>query len=147
MKKLMMMAVGCALAFAIAGCGKSSVANTPQELASMFGKALVQQDKDALLKLCTSEAASGEEISELLKAFDDEKFKAEVKELQGKNPVFSGEIKEPKTPDMAREIEEKFGAGAVIVEAIITVDGRVSTGPCLAAKKVDGSWKVIDCTR
>ena len=149
MKKLMMMAVGCALAFMIAGCGDSSsatppaksadpVANTPQELGGMFGKAMVQQDKEAFLKLCTDEAMSGK-LSKLLAAFGDEGFKAEMKEMQEKNPEFSGEIKEPGASDI-----EKYGKDITIVQTIITVDGKVSTGPIFAAKKVDGSWKVID---
>ena len=150
MKKLMMMAVGCALAFMIAGCGDSSsatppaksaapVANTPQELGAMFGKAMVQQDKEALLKLCTAEAVSSKELSKLLKSFDDNGFKAKMKEMQEKNPVFSGEIGEPKDRDI-----EKYGEGVSIVQVTLTVDGNVSTGPVVVAKKVDGSWKVID---
>jgi len=145
----MMMAVGCALAFMIAGCGDSSsatppaksadpVANTPQELGGMFGKAMVQQDKEAFLKLCTDEAMSGK-LSKLLAAFGDEGFQAQMKEIQGKNPVFSGEIKETEARDI-----EKYGTHIAIVQSTFTIGGEISTGPVFVAKKVDGSWKVID---
>ena len=133
MKKIMMTAIGCALACFIAGCGDAdstatppapaiSTAKTPQELGALLGEAMVNHDKDAFLKFCAEEAMNSK-LPMFLADFDDEGFKSQMKEVQKKNPVFSGEVKE--TP---RDIE-KYGAGIAVVQMVFTIDGNVSTGP------------------
>lgn len=145
----MMIAIGCALAFSIAGCGDTdstvapaaaptvATARTPQELGGLLGEAMVKLDKDTFMKFCTEEAMNSK-LPKFLADFDNEGFKSAMEKMQKKNPVFSGAVKETTASDI-----EKYGAGIAVVQMTLTIDGDMKTGPYFIAKEIDGSWKLI----